>query len=92
MSKQQVTGIAVKREGLKESLAGNELFIYSQAGEELLVLNRMALFVWSLCDDHDETETLDVLAELYPDADRERLKSDILESLALFEDRGLLEA
>lgn len=82
-------GCMIKQTGLKESLAGNELFIYSESGDELLVLNRTALFVWSLCDDHDEAEMLAVLEELYPDTDRSRLTQDIRESLALFREKGL---
>ena len=81
----------IKRPELREALVGNELFIYSESGEELLVLNRTALFVWSLCDDHDDDEMMTVLEELFPEAGRTRLAEDVRQSLDLFVREGLVE-
>jgi hypothetical protein len=79
-----------KVEGLVENLVGHELFISSPAGDELLVLNRSALFVWSMVEDHETQEMLSVLGRLFPDAGEDRLVADIHDSVKAFREAHLL--
>ena len=80
----------IKSPDLNESLSGSDLFIYSDSGEELLVLNQSGLFIWSLCEDYDEAGILEQMACLYPDADPGALQTDIRACLSHFEAKGLL--
>lgn len=80
-----------KRKGIKETLIGDELFLTDEKGEELVVLNASALFAWSLCADHTEEEMVEVLAELYPEVEKEVLVTDLRAALQRFSDSGLLE-
>jgi hypothetical protein len=82
----------VKKKGLTENLAGADLFIYADDGQELMILNRSALFIWSLCDGrHGPGEMEGALAEIYPDTAGETLRADIAACLDSFRDKGLLE-
>ena len=80
-----------KRPGLTENLTGQELFIYDAGGQELTVLNRTALLIWSLCDgSHPVAEMIPVLAAIHPDAPPDRLREDLLACLTSFAESGLL--
>ena len=82
----------VKKKGLTENLAGSDLFIYADDGQELVILNRSALFLWSLCDGrHGPDEMEEVLGEIYPDVGSETLRADIAACLDSFREKGLLE-
>lgn len=81
-----------KKNGLKENLAGTDLFIYSDTGEELQVLNSSALFVWSLCDMVPVEDIADILKKIYPDARIEELKRDTGECINQLIESGLLVA
>lgn len=84
-------GMPTKRRGLRENLAGSELFIYDGTGEELSVLNASALFVWSLCDGaHDVTRMGEILSEIYPDVPLPVLRDDIETCLRTFQQKGLI--
>ena len=82
--------LPAKREGLKENLSGSDLFIYDASGEELTVLNQSALFIWSLCEDHDVAAMTKVLAEIYPDAAATELEDDIRICLDSFREKDLV--
>jgi hypothetical protein len=81
-----------KRAGIREHLAGDELFLYDAQGEELTVLNKTALLIWSLCDGaHSDEEIRTLLAEIYPEAPPETVAADVDSTLQSFRDQGLLE-
>ena len=83
--------LVVKRQHLKETLTGADLFIHDQSGEQLVVLNASALFVWSLCADHTVTKMVDVLCEIYPENPAPQLEEDVRRCLAGFLAQGLVE-
>ena len=81
----------VQRPGLKENLTGQELFIYDAHDQELTVLNRSAIMIWSLCDGtHNLTQMLDVLSTIYPTIDANVLRNDTLLCLTSLTEQGLI--
>jgi len=81
-----------KKNGLTEHLTGSELFIYDESGRELSVLNRSALFIWSLCDGrHDPDAIRSVLAEIYAEVDETTIRTDVEECLTSLQEAGLIE-
>ena len=81
----------VQRSGLKENLTGQELFIYDAQDQELTVLNRSAIMIWSMCDrTHNLAQMLDVLSTIYPDADANVLRDDTLLCLTSFAEQELI--
>ena len=81
-----------QRAGLREHLAGDELFVYDAGGEQLTVLNKTALVIWSLCDGrHAQDEIERLLAEIYPEIERDALASDVQATLRSFRKKGLVE-
>ena len=81
-----------QRPGLTQNLTGHELFIYDASGQELTVLNRSALMIWSLCDGtHTLPQMLDVLSDIYSDVEPGDLEKDVNRCLDAFTEKGLIE-
>ena len=81
----------VQRSGLKDNLTGQELFLYDAHDQELTVLNRSAIMIWSMCDGtHNLAQMLDVLSTIYPDADANVLRDDTLLCLKSLAEQGLI--
>lgn len=80
-----------RRSGLTENLTGQDLFIYDGDGQELTVLNRTALMIWSLCDgDHDRDQMLEVMSGIFPEAPADTLATDLDRCLRDFREKALL--
>jgi hypothetical protein len=81
-----------KRDGLREQVAGDELFLYDESGDELTVLNRTALLIWSLCDGcHDATQMADLLSKVYPEVPPNQILADVQSTLDDFKTQSLLK-
>ena len=77
--------------GLSEQRIGDELYVYGENGETLIVLNATATLIWSLCDGtHPETAMLDLLRDLYPDIKPSVLRSDLEDCLRGFREKGMI--
>jgi hypothetical protein len=80
-----------KRDGIREQVAGDELFLYDESGDELTVLNRTALLIWSLCDgNHSPEQMADLLSKVYPEVPPDQILADVRATLQDFKEQSLL--
>lgn len=80
-----------KRDGIREQVAGDELFLYDESGDELTVLNRTALLIWSLCDGNHSPEQMgDLLSKVYPEVPPDQILADVRTTLQDFKEQSLL--
>lgn len=76
---------------LREQRIGDELYVYGSGGETLIVLNTVAMLIWSLCDgEHDIPAMTDILADVFPDEDASSLRQDIEHTLRGFAEKDIL--
>ena len=81
-----------KTAGLQETSSGTDLLVTDPTGRELLVLNREATLVFSLCNGaHDEAQIAEVLAEIHPEVPPGQVLEDVRTCLEQFRRAGLLE-
>ena len=74
-----------KAAGLTETPTGRECLVMDAAGRELMVLNRTAMLVFSLCNGvHSPEAIAAVLKEIHPDAPAAQVAEDVRDCLAAF--------
>lgn len=68
------------------------MFLYDESGDELTVLNRTALLIWSLCDGHhDAGQMADLLSKVYPEVPPNQILADVESTLDDFKTQSLLQ-
>lgn len=78
--------------GLLETPTGRECLVMDAAGRELMVLNRTAVLVFSLCNGvHSPGAIAEVLREIHPDAPAAEVEVDVRDCLSAFAANGLIE-
>ena len=81
-----------KTPGLVETPTGHECLVMDAAGRELMVLNRTAVLVFSLCNGvHRPAGIVAVLQEIYPEISAAQVEADVRECLEAFAVNGLIE-
>ncbi len=72
---------------------GSETLLYSAEQKSIHVLNPTARLIWEMCDGaHDVTDMVEELSSYFNVTDGQDLHGDIERTLAVFAEKGLLQA
>lgn len=86
----QAGSVPVRREGASAVELDDNLAVYDDVGQLLILLNASAGSVWELCDGSTTVgEMVDALCETYPD-DASVIGDDVRETLRKLAEMGLL--
>lgn len=86
----QTSSVPVRREGASAVELDDNLAVYDDVGQLLILLNASAGSVWQLCDGSTTVgEMIDALREAYPD-DASVIGDDVRETLRKLAELGLL--